>query len=75
MRPELQPLAASGTCLHPLLQAASLTPAGGGVTEAGEQINPRLYLLVTAANLDTFVLASQFAGSHPRFPATVSGSN
>lgn len=33
MRPELQPLAASGTCLHPLLQAASLTPAGG-ITEA-----------------------------------------
>lgn len=30
-RPQLQPLAASGTCLHPLLRAAWLPPAGGGL--------------------------------------------
>lgn len=41
VRPELQPLAASGTCLHPLLQAASLTPAGGGYTGLGAN-KPRL---------------------------------
>lgn len=54
--------------LASLLQTASLTPAWG-VRKAWEQISPRLYLPVTAANLDTFVLASQFAGTRPRCPA------
>lgn len=54
--------------LASLLQTASLMPAWG-ITKAGEQISPHLYLPVTAANLDTFVLASQFAGTRPRFPA------